>query len=348
MSEQYFDQKRAGSGWKRRNFLSAALASAAAVTLPGAGVLAAWGKGKGGGMLLAKNGAVLTGNDGTLPEKRGSVGEREREDSESGHAELTIRDVIDKLQADVPGAPFSQTVDTIKAGDWRQPVKGIVTTMFATDAVIEKTISLGANFIIAHEPTFYNHQDETDWLGNDPVVKFKKDLLVKHGIVVWRFHDGLHQHRPDGVMMGVINALGWNKYYSAENPPLVEIPPITLRTMITQVKAKLRIDKLKYIGDPAQLCHRIVLSPGAAGGRAQIGQLQKWEPDVFICGELNEWETSEYIRDARYQGRKIGLIVLGHSASEEAGLQWLIPVLKSKIPDIKATHVPSGDPFAWA
>jgi len=69
---------------------------------------------------------------------------------------------------------------------------------------------------------------------------------------------------------------------------------------------------------------------------------------VFICGELNEWETSEYIRDARHQGRKVNLIVLGHSASEEAGLQWLIPVLKSKIPDIKATHVPSGDPFAWA
>jgi len=346
MSEQYFDQKRAGGGWKRRNFLSAALASAAAVTLPGASVLAALGKGESGGMLLGRNGGILTGNDGALREERGSVGEREG--SEGGRAELTIRDVIDKLQADVPGAPFPQTVDTIKAGDWGQPVKGIVTTMFATDVVIEKTISLGANFIIAHEPTFYNHLDETDWLGNDPVLKFKKDLLDSHGIVVWRFHDGLHQHRPDGVRMGVMYALGWHKYYAADNPSLVEMPPISLRAMMTNMKAKLGITKLKYIGDPAQLCRRVVLSPGAAGGRSQIGQLQKYEPDVFICGELNEWETSEYIRDARHQGRKVNLIVLGHSASEEAGLQWLIPVLKSKIPDIKATHVPSGDPFAWA
>ena len=261
---------------------------------------------------------------------------------------LTIRQVIDNLQADIPGAPFPKTVDTIKAGDWDQPVKGIVTTMFATDAVIEKTIGLGANFIIAHEPTFYNHLDETEWLGDDPVLKYKKDLLDKHGIVVWRFHDGLHQHRPDGVRMGVMNALGWDKYYATDNPPLVEMPAISLRAMITHVKAKLGIDKLKYIGDPAQLCHRVVLSPGAAGGRGQIGQLQKWEPDVFICGELNEWETSEYIRDARYQGRKISLIVLGHSASEEAGLQWLIPVLKEKAPGVTATHIPSGDPFAWA
>jgi putative NIF3 family GTP cyclohydrolase 1 type 2 len=128
----------------------------------------------------------------------------------------------------------------------------------------------------------------------------------------------------------------------------VEMPPISLRAMITNVKAKLGISTLKYIGDLAQQCRRVVLSPGAAGGRSQIGLLQKYEPDVFICGELNEWETSEYIRDACHQGRKVNLIVLGHSVSEEAGLQWLIPVLKSKFPDIKATHVPSGDPFAWA
>lgn len=317
MSERYFDQERAGDGLKRRNFLTVALASVAAVALPGASVLAAM---RG------------TGEGGVQP----------------GEGALTIRQVIGNLLADIPGAPFPKTVDTIKVGDWEQPVKGIVTTMFATDAVIQKTISLGANFIIAHEPTFYNHADETDWLGDDPVLKYKKDLLDKHGIVVWRFHDGLHQHRPDGVRMGVMNALGWDKYYSADNPPLVEIPPISLRAMITHVKAKLGIDKLKYIGDPAQMCHRIVLSPGAAGGRAQIGQLQKWEPDVFICGELNEWETSEYIRDARYQGSKISLIVLGHSSSEEAGLQWLIPVLKEKAPGITATHVPSGDAFAWA
>jgi putative NIF3 family GTP cyclohydrolase 1 type 2 len=333
MSERNFDQERAGSGLKRRHFLTAALASVAAVAL---------------GRERGAQSRVEALREGELEGADNESGDGEGRDSESGRAGMTIRQVIENLQADIPGAPFPKTVDTIKAGDWERPVKGIVTTMFATDAVIEKTIGLGANFIIAHEPTFYNHLDETDWLGDDPVFKYKKDLLDKHGIVVWRFHDGLHEHRPDGVMMGVMNALGWDKYYSADNSPLVEIPAISLRVMITHVKARLGIDKLKYIGDPAQICHRIVLSPGAAGGRAQIGQVQKWEPDVFICGELNEWETSEYIRDARYQGRKISLIVLGHSASEEAGLQWLIPVLKEKAPGITATHVPSGDAFAWA
>src|SRR5580704_5769540 len=65
---------------------------------------------------------------------------------------VTVRQVIASLLADIPGAPFPNTVDTIKVGDIDQTVTGIVTTMFATNEVIERTIRLGANFIIAHEP----------------------------------------------------------------------------------------------------------------------------------------------------------------------------------------------------
>lgn len=260
---------------------------------------------------------------------------------------LSIQQVIDALVADIPGAPFPHTVDTIKAGDPTQPVKGIVTTMFATDAIIQKTIDLGANFIIAHEPTFYNHTDETDWLGNDPVLQFKRNLLDKHGIVVWRFHDGIHAHKPDGIRMGVMQALGWEKYYDEANPPLVSLPSaITLNDLMTHFKKALAIDKLRFIGDPALPCTKIVLAPGAAGGRSQIQNIQKYQPDLLVCGELNEWETSEYIRDARFMGKKIALVVLGHSVSEEPGLEWLIPVLHKKIPGVQVTHLPSGDAFS--
>ena len=38
----------------------------------------------------------------------------------------------------------------------------------ASYAVIEQAITKGANFIIVHEPTFYNHRDETAWLMHAP------------------------------------------------------------------------------------------------------------------------------------------------------------------------------------
>src|SRR4051794_35654968 len=71
--------------------------------------------------------------------------------------DYTVQDVIDIILKEIPGAPFKQTVDTIKSGSTDQKVTGIVTTMFATVEVIKQAAQLNANFIIAHEPTFYNH-----------------------------------------------------------------------------------------------------------------------------------------------------------------------------------------------
>lgn len=261
--------------------------------------------------------------------------------------ELTVQQVINLILKSIPNAPFKKTVDTIKAGDPDQKITGIVTTMFATDEVIAKAAKLGANFIIAHEPTFYNHADDTAWLESDEVYRYKRDLLKKHNMAVWRFHDYIHAHKPDGVMMGVLTRMGWEKYYNAEKPYLITLPAASFKSIIELVKSKLGIPHVKVIGDMSQSCRRIVLAPGAAGGTRQIEALQKEKPDVMICGELNEWETSEYIRDLRYMGLKTSLIVLGHIVSEEPGLEWLVKWLQPQIPAIKVTHIPSNDAFAW-
>ncbi len=263
-------------------------------------------------------------------------------------ASFTVQEVIDMILTSIPGAPFPKTVDTIKAGDASQVVTGIVTTMFATDAVIEKAIKAGANFIIAHEPTFYNHADDVAWLANDEVYKYKKDLLEKSKIVVWRFHDGIHAHKPDGVLTGVLNALGWGKYYDANNPSVISIPPAPLKEIIGHLKNKLAISHLRFVGDLSQSCSHIALLPGSAGRMAQIGLLQKERPDILICGEISEWETAEYVRDSRKMGLKTSLIVLGHALSEEPGLEWLTNWLQPQIPGIKVTHIPSNNPFTWA
>ncbi len=264
------------------------------------------------------------------------------------NAKMTIQQVIDLILTTIPGAPFKETVDTIKSGDGKQEVSGIITTMFATIDVVKQAISQKANFIIAHEPTFYNHRDDTAWLENDQVFQYKNDLLKKHNIVVWRFHDYWHTHRPDGVQMGVLTKLGWQKYFNAENPRLVVVPSISLADLIDHSKKSLGIRQVRFIGDLTQICKRVALSPGAAGGRSQIQLLQKEKPDVLIVGEISEWETAEYIRDAQSMKLPMSLIVLGHAESEEPGMEWLVSWLQPKVSDIKVIHVPSHYPFKEA
>ncbi len=198
-----------------------------------------------------------------------------------------------------------------------------------------------ANLIIPHEPTFYSGSDETEWLVNDPVYKYKVELIAKNGIAIWRNHDYIHRMKVDGVQAGVVDQLGWNEYY--QQNPVLNIPKINLRELINHIKTKLEVPAMRYVGDLNQLCSKVLLLPGAVGGKRQVESIMKEKPDVLICGESNEWETPEYVRDAYEMGQKLSMIEIGHSASEEGGSELLTSWLRKYTPEIPVTHVPSGN-----
>jgi hypothetical protein len=64
--------------------------------------------------------------------------------------------VVDIILKEVPNFSRPGSVDQLRSGSMDQEVTGIVTTMFPSIEVIEKTAKTGANFIIAHETPFYN------------------------------------------------------------------------------------------------------------------------------------------------------------------------------------------------
>jgi putative NIF3 family GTP cyclohydrolase 1 type 2 len=260
--------------------------------------------------------------------------------------EYTVQDIIDLILKEIPGSPFKQTVDTLKSGSGDEKVTGIVTTMFATVEVIKKAAALNANFIIAHEPTFYNHTDDINWTGNNEIVKQKQELLKQHGIAVWRFHDYWHAYRPDGISYGVLKKTNWLQYNKNAEISFT-IPSASLKQIAKHLKTSLGIERVRVIGDLSSSCSHIALLPGAWGGQKQIATVEKEKPDLIIVGEVHEWETAEYIRDARSLGSKTSLIVLGHSVSEEPGMEWLVDWLQPKLEGIKITHLASGNPFAW-
>lgn len=264
----------------------------------------------------------------------------------AGGKDLTIQDVIDLILKDIPEAPFKETVDTIKSGSAGNMVTGIVTTMFTTVEIIREATRLNANFIIAHEPTFYNHADDVKWIEKNKVVAQKQDLLAKNNITVWRFHDYWHTHKPDGVFYGVTRKAGWSTY-TKPGESTFTIPADSLKNIALHLKSRLGIDHVKVIGDLARPCKKISLLPGASGGQRQITVAENATPDLLIVGEVHEWETAEYIRDARLLGNNISLIILGHSVSEEPGMEWLAEWLQPKIPGIKITHIASRSPFTW-
>ena len=260
--------------------------------------------------------------------------------------DMTVQEIIDAILVAGALQPIPDTVDTIKHGKGDQRVSGIVTTMFPTIAVIEAAHKKSANFIIAHEPSFYNHRDDLHYVKSNRVLEQKLALLDKYDIAIWRFHDYCHSLKPDAIFYGVCKKMNWLPYMVNEDR-LLTIPPLSLQDLAARLKTSLSANHVRVIGDLQHSCSKIALLPGASGGQTQISMAENLQPDVLIVGEVSEWETAEYVRDSHLLGGNTALIILGHTISEEPGMEWVADWLKPIVPGIPIQHIPSNDPFTW-
>ena len=258
----------------------------------------------------------------------------------------TAREVVAAIQEHV-GVPWQkETVDTFKAGNPDAPVTGIAVTMMATMDVLQRVAANGQNFVITHEPTFYNHLDVPEEMAeSDPVWKEKREFIEKHGMVVWRFHDHWHMRKPDGILAGMVHAMGWEKYQQGENPYLFTMPERTLETLAAEVAKKLNSPVVRVVGQPGMKVTRIAFSPGSAGFVGETHALEMDNVEVLLVGETREWETVEYAADAVSQGKKKALIVIGHIPSEQAGMEECARWLKTFVKDVPIEFVPAKQPF---
>lgn len=254
-----------------------------------------------------------------------------------------------KIQHSYAPAPPPDTVDTLKAGDPSTPVTGIATTFLDTMDVLREAASRNENLIISHEPTFYNHRDDTKDFTNDPVYKEKLAFIQQHHMVVYRLHDEIHfSPSGDHILLGLYKALGWQSYPHPAGPfgaYFVTIPPTTLGQLAETLRQQLHIQTMRVEGNPdLPIAHAAVL-PGASGLSKQVMALNQPQVDVLLAGEASEWETVEYVRDAVAQGRPKAMILLGHEVSEEPGMEQCAEELRVLFPGVKVDHIVAGQPL---
>ena len=286
---------------------------------------------------------------GTLPPTLATSAFAAGPDRGSSQEAPSIRTVIDAIIAEIGVEVPESTVDTVKSADPSVPVRGVATTFIATCGVIEQAIERNLNLIITHEPTFYNHRDETSWLEGDAVYAYKRNLLEENGIVVWRLHDLWHQWTPDPVTTEILNEIGWTEHTVEESAGFVSIEPVYLGRLARRIKHRLALPTVRVAGDPDRTVRRVGMLPGAMGGRRHIEFLGREDVDALLVGEVPTWQSPEYARDAAEAGRGRSIVEVGHQATEEAGMRyvvdWIDRRLRSVIGEVPVVHIPAGDPF---
>ena len=256
---------------------------------------------------------------------------------------MTAQDIVTRIQEQLArqGIPWREGGrDTFKAGRPETTVRGLATSGMSTFDVLRRAAAAGRNFIVTHEPTFYNDRDVTTTLESDPVYLAKQRFIAAHELVVWRFHDHAHMMRPDPLVSGSARALGWTRYAAADNPRLYTLPATTLGELATGVARRLGDRGLRVIGDPAMPVTRVVLGPGYGIPALGAGV------DVVIGGEVSEsGGNAEYAIDAAATGRAKGMIILGHMMSEDHGMREVAEWLRTFLAEVPIDFVPAGEPF---
>lgn len=259
---------------------------------------------------------------------------------------VNAREIIEMIKGQTGSPAIRNTVDVIKTGDPLVPVKGIITTMFATMDVLKKAVSMNCNLIIVHEPTFYNHRDDIGQFRESSVYLEKKRFIDENKIVIFRFHDYIHSIKPDVINVGMTKKLGWDNYVTNNSSSMYVIPETTLKDLLEYLKKIFPGNTFNVIGNPEMKLSKVAFSAGAPGSSAHYPLINNDNVDVVLAGEVQQWETYEYVRDAVSQGKNKAIIFLGHVTSEEPGMEYCATWLKGFIKDIPIYFVASG-PSYW-
>ncbi len=260
----------------------------------------------------------------------------------------TAREIIDRIKQNV-NCKWNEerTIDKFKAGDPEARVTGIAVSFLPTLDVLQRAAASGKNLIIVHEPTFYNHFERTDSIADDAVLAAKRAFIEEHKLVIWRFHDHWHAHNPDGIMTGMTEKLGWQKYRKPGQFPIFAVPKTTLASLASGLRKTFGARTIRVVGRPDMPVAGVALVPGSPGSIAHMKALELPDVDVVIGGEAPEWESIVYAHDATAAGKDKALILLGHALSEEAGMEYCARWLKGFIKEVPVDFVPAGEPF-WA
>jgi len=271
---------------------------------------------------------------------------------------ITAEEAVRRIQKTLGGEPAPNSPDGFKAGDPGTRVTGIATTAMATMDVFKRCSAAGLNLILSYEPTFFGRADgparpeaggppgrgPAGISPADPVYAAKKDFLDKHGLVVFRLRDQWQARKPDAMVLGLAESLGWTGHRVKPDDVLYDVPAATAEDIVTHLRGKLSLKGgLRAVGDRKARVRRVLLHPGLL--TPQTLWTRYTDADLIVAGEVREWENTFFAADLHTAGQKPGLVTLGRVASEEPGMRVCADWLKTIVPEVPARWIGAGDPY---
>ena len=238
------------------------------------------------------------------------------------------------------------TCDTLKCGSADKEIKKAAVCCIASVEVIRDAAEWGADMIITHEPTVFDHMDIIDI--EDEITRKKLQLIEEAGMTVYRFHDGMHAAEFDMIAEGELHYIGLDGVYEKGDSfacnrfTLKE--PMSALELAEHISKALNISHIRICGERHKKSTKIALCFGSPG-EGIFKALKDGESEIAIAGEVCEWQWGEYARDAAAFGYNKTLMILGHMGSEKDGMRLLSKRLAEKYPQVEFKYFDCGEVY---
>ena len=241
--------------------------------------------------------------------------------------------------------PSADTLDYVVAGDPTTAVTGIATTAIASIDSLKAAAASGKNLIVTLESTFWADNDNLDRFEGNALFKFKRDFIRSNNLVCFHLHEDWPVKGPSGIAVGMSKELGWDSYIvDPANPTSFKLPSTTLLDLAQELSKKLDDRTIRVVGDPKLPVSRVAAKWGNTSQMPAI-HLLNTPVDVVIVGYTHEWEGVEYAQDMIAAGQKKGLVLLGESKSEQAGMKYCAEWLKTFITEVPVEYSAVNEPY---
>ncbi|MBS5724405.1 MAG: Nif3-like dinuclear metal center hexameric protein [Clostridiales bacterium] len=233
-------------------------------------------------------------------------------------------------------------IDSCKAGDPACEVDKIAVCFAATPEVLRQAANWGAQLLITHEPTYYNHLDE---FHPSALSDRKKELVEESGLTIYRYHDSMHFQGKDAVGQSFLELVPWKGTFDGTLHFTFDTPT-TPAQIIEDICTGLKLPCLRRIGRRDGTVKKVGLFLGARDESA-------YEPfftddtDLAICGEACEWQFGEPVREAAQFGMQKTMLLLGHVQSEKFAMKSFAKEINGKFDGIPAQYFECGDLFTY-
>lgn len=253
---------------------------------------------------------------------------------------LNLRVICDYLETFAPSW-LAEPWDNVGllVGDADQTVRRIMTTLTVTPSVVEEAVETRADLLVAHHPLPFHASKRltTETTAGGMLLR-----LVRHGVAIYSPHTsfdscraGINQRQAEALELGEIEPL-----VVKPDPAEIEHPvgvgrfgllaePVSLDALAARTKPLFEATHVQVVGQSGQPIRRVGIACGAAGGFLEMAIAQGC--DCFITGETNFHTCLEA------EARGIGMILLGHYASERFALKQLAEELAATFPQVAVT-----------